>query len=343
MRGNKRSEKPLNACVIGAGAWGTALAAVLCDSGHHVILWAYEASVAEHIRKTHRNPTYLPDVDLPPALISTTDLRSAVAQADLIVSVAPAQHTRALINQWASFTRQESVIVCASKGIELGTGKLLSDVFAEALPPRLRQRVCFLSGPSFAREVATRQPTVVVCASENEAAAQHVQHAFAQPHFRTYWTHDVIGVEVGGALKNVMAIATGICDGMGLGLNARAALITRGLVEITRLAVALGAEPTTLMGLAGQGDLILTCTGDLSRNRRVGLALGRGESLESITAGMPQVVEGVATAKAAHRLAHRLDVSTPIIDEVYGVLYEGLDVTGTVDRLMTRSLKRETI
>lgn len=333
----------LRACVIGAGAWGTALATVLCDAGHDVTLWAFERHVADAINSSQRNTTYLPEIILPATLKCTNDLQAAVANADLIVSVVPAQHSRQVGLQWIKNAPKSAVVVCASKGIELGTGKLLSDIFDEILPPPLKSRMCFLSGPSFAREVAKGQPTVVVCAGAVESTAKYVQHAFARPTFRTYWTHDVVGVEVGGALKNVMAIATGICDGMGLGLNARAALITRGLIEITRVAVALGAEPTTLMGLAGQGDLILTCTGDLSRNRRVGLALGRGEKLKDVLDGMPQVVEGVATAQAAHRLARKLGVSTPIIDEVYSVLHEGLDVEGTVERLMTRSLKRETI
>ena len=329
--------------MIGAGAWGTALATVLCDAGHQVTLWAHEPEVAVSINTLHENRTYLADVALPDSLRCTNDLREAVYSADLIVSVVPAQHTRRVAKNWIPYVSQSAVIVCASKGIELGTGQLLSDVFEDILTPQLKQRMCFLSGPSFAREVAQRQPTVVVCAGADETVAKYVQHAFARPTFRTYWTNDVAGVEVGGALKNVMAIATGICDGMGLGLNARAALVTRGLIEITRVAVALGAEPTTLMGLAGQGDLILTCTGDLSRNRRVGLAIGRGEQLSDVLGGMPQVVEGVATAQAAHRLARRLNVSTPIIDEVYAVLHQGLDVAGTVERLMTRSLKRETI
>ncbi|MEC8022497.1 MAG: NAD(P)H-dependent glycerol-3-phosphate dehydrogenase [Myxococcota bacterium] len=333
----------LRACVVGAGAWGTALASVLCEAGHQVTIWAFEPKVSHDIQANRLNSTYLPDVALPDGLQSTSKLNAAIAGADLIISVVPSQHTRRVTELWSETAKKDAVIVCASKGIELGTGKLLSDVFEETLPASMRTRMCFLSGPSFAKEVACQQPTVVVCASTNEAAAQHVQHAFARPFFRTYWTHDVVGVEVGGALKNVMAIATGICDGMGLGLNARAALITRGLFEITRVAVALGAEPTTLMGLAGQGDLILTCTGDLSRNRRVGLALGKGENLEKVLGAMPQVVEGVATAQAAHRLARRLGVSTPIIDEVYGVLHQGLDVSGTVERLMTRSLKREAL
>jgi glycerol-3-phosphate dehydrogenase (NAD(P)+) len=337
------SEQSVRAVVIGAGAWGTALATVLCDGGHDVTIWAHEPEVALAIEKNHENHVYLPGVTLPPGLRATSDLKAAVTGRELIVSVCPAQHLRRLTSQWMDHARPDAMIVCASKGIELGTGELLSQVFDDVLPEQLRRRVLFLSGPSFAAEVSRGLPTVVVIAGEEEALAERVQHLFARPAFRTYRSTDVVGVEVGGALKNVMAIATGICDGMGLGNNARAAIINRGLIEITRMAVAMGADPLTMMGLAGMGDLVLTCTVDLSRNRSVGKALGAGRSLEEVLGGMPQVVEGVATAKAAHKLAARLGVSTPIIDEVYAVLYEGASIEGTVDRLMTRSLKREQV
>ncbi len=331
----------MKAAVIGAGAWGTALATVLVEAGHDTLMWAFESDVVNSINQQHENPVFLPDVDLPPELRATPDLQAAVRGRALILSVVPAQHSRRLTGQWVDAAADDAVVVVASKGIELGTGKLLSDVFEETL--RDSMDLAFLSGPSFAKEVARGLPTVVVCASRDEAVAERVQHAFARPTFRTYRSTDVVGVEVGGALKNVIAIATGICDGMGLGHNAVAAVITRGLTELTRMAVKLGADPLTMMGLAGMGDLVLTCTGDLSRNRTFGKALGRGRTVEELLGAKPQVVEGVATAKAAHDLARKLDVSTPIVDEIYAILYEGADVGGAVQRLMTRSLKREEV
>ncbi len=333
----------IRATVIGAGAWGTALATVLADAGHDVLVWAHEPNVVDDINERHENRTFLPGTHLDPSIRATRDLTSAVSERRLIVSVAPAQHTARLAAQWGPLAPRDALVVCASKGIELGTGRLLSQVLDEALPAALRPRASFLSGPSFAREVAERQPTVVVVAARDEAIAEEVQHLVARPTFRVYRSTDVVGVEVGGALKNVMAIATGVCDGMGLGHNARAALITRGLTELTRLAVRLGANPITLMGLAGMGDLVLTCTADLSRNRTVGLALGQGRALEEVLGAMPQVVEGVTTAQAAHDLAARLGVEVPIIDEVHAILHEGRPLKGAVERLMTRALKREEV
>lgn len=329
--------------VIGSGAWGTALAQVLADGGYPVTMWAYEEKVASDINSLHENSVYLPGIELSAQISATSDLSEAVIGADLILSVCPAQHVRGVTKQWIDHMNPDATIVSASKGIEQGTGKLISEVFDDVLPGDLGAHVAYLSGPSFAREVGMRKPTVVVVASRDEARAEHVQHLFARPTFRTYRSTDVVGVEVGGALKNVIAVATGICDGMGLGYNARAALITRGLTEITRMAVALGANPITLMGLAGQGDLILTCTADLSRNRTVGKELGKGRSLDEVLAGMPQVVEGVATAASAYHLARRLGVETPIIDEAYFVLHEGRPIQGAVERLMTRALKREEV
>ena len=333
--------KQLKVGVIGAGAWGTALATVLIDSGHDVLIWALEPDVAADINERHENRVYLPDVALSPKLRATSDLGDTVRDRDMILSVCPAQHVRAVTLQWLPHARPDAMVINASKGIEIGTGELISQVYDEVLPDGLRQRTAYLSGPSFAREVALKMPTVVVVAAEDEALAEQVQHAFATPNFRTYRTTDVVGVEVAGALKNVVALATGMCDGMELGYNARAAVITRGLTEITRMAVKLGADPITLMGLAGMGDLVLTCTADLSRNRTVGKALGSGRPLEEVLGGMKQVVEGVATAKSAYHLSKRLGADTPILDEVYGVLYLGASIDGAVNRLMTRALKRE--
>lgn len=336
-------EEHLRVAVIGAGAWGTALASVLVEAEQDVLMWAFEPEVAESISRRHENPVYLPDVDLAPQLQATSSLEEAVRGRDLVLTVVPAQHLRQVATRWVPHAAPHAVVVNASKGIELGTGKLLSDVLEEVLPAHLRRRTAYLSGPSFAREVATGLPTVVVIAARDEAIAERVQHLFARPTFRTYRTTDVIGVEVGGALKNVMAIATGICDGMGLGLNARAAVITRGLLELTRMAKKLGADPITMMGLAGMGDLVLTCTGDLSRNRTFGKALGEGHSVGELIGARPQVVEGYATAKAAYNLSQRLGVYTPIIDEIYSVLYEEKPVAACVHSLMTRPLKREEV
>lgn len=327
--------------VVGAGAWGTALASLLARKGYSVILWAYENEVAESINTHHENRVYLPKTSLPESLAATNDIVEAVADKGLVLSVCPAQHVRMVTGQWAPHAREDAVVVSASKGIETGTCKLVSQVLEEVLPENFHDKLAYLSGPSFAKEVAQEMPTVVSIAARDEEVAEQVQRTFYSPTFRTYRTTDVVGLEVGGALKNVMAIATGISDGMGLGNNARAALITRGLVELTRMAVAMGADPITMMGLAGFGDLVLTCTGDLSRNRSVGKALGAGRKLQDILDSMPQVVEGVSTAKSAYDLARQLDVETPIIDEVYHVLHRGRPVEGGVERLMLRSLKRE--
>ncbi len=333
----------LSICIVGSGAWGTALASVLDEGGHDVLLWAREPEVVETINTQHENTLYLPGVNLAPSLRATSDLAAAVRDHQLIVSVCPSQYLREVTAVWAPHARTDAMIVSASKGIETGTRLLMSQVLDEVLPDPLKARVAYLSGPSFAREVAQGLPTVVVIGAEDESFAERIQRIFARPTFRTYRSTDVIGVEVGGALKNVFAIATGICDGMSLGYNARAALITRGLLELTRMAVKLGADPITMMGLAGMGDLVLTCTTDLSRNRTVGKAIGSGRNLDEILGGMPQVVEGVATSQSAHNLAKTLGVDTPIIDEIHAVLYEGASVPGAVERLMTRELKREEV
>jgi len=327
--------------VVGAGAWGTALASLLARKGYEVVLWAYEQKVVQDINKNHRNSVYLAGFDLPENLTSTSDLIETITDKDLILSVCPAQFVRSLTAEWAPHARPDALIVSASKGIETGTTMLVSAVLEEVLPEHLHHQLAFLSGPSFAKEVVQSMPTVVSIAAYDEYVAERVQHIFYSPDFRTYRTTDVIGVEVGGALKNVMAIATGMADGLGLGYNARAALITRGMVELTRMAAALGADPLTMMGLAGFGDLVLTCTGDLSRNRMVGMALGKGQPLQEVLDSMPQVVEGVTTAKSAYNLARKLNVETPILDEIYFILHEGRPVEGGTERLMMRSLKRE--
>lgn len=323
--------------VIGAGSWGTALADLLARAGHEVTIWAYEAEVAEAIAGRHVNPVFLPGCTLAPALHATNHLGDTVAGADLIVSAVPSHVTREVFGQLAPLLPPDMLLVCATKGIETSTLRLMSDVAAEELPS---VRFVALSGPSFALEVHQGRPTAVVAAGPPEAA-ETTQRVFSTPRFRVYTHDDVIGVEVGGALKNVIAIAAGVLEGLDLGQNPRAALITRGLAEITRLGAALGAQPATFAGLAGMGDLILTTCGALSRNRSLGEALARGDSLTDWTATHRTVAEGVNTTRAARALAERLDVDLPITAEVYALLFEDKAPREAVADLMERDLKPE--
>lgn len=327
--------------VIGAGSWGTALANLLAKKGLSTVLWSYEAEVAEAIRREHRNPNYLSEVVLDPRLEVTRSIPEAVRGADVVVSVSPSHVVRGVMAEAAPHVQEDALVVSASKGIEEGSLLTMDGVLAEVLGDGRTGRTAFLSGPSFALEVALEHPTAVTMASRNDAAAEQAQDLFQTEYFRVYTAPDVPGVELGGALKNVIAIAAGVVDGLGFGHNTRAALITRGLAEITRLGVALGADPLTLAGLAGMGDLILTCTGQLSRNHTVGEELGRGRSIEEILAGMSMVAEGVRTARAARELAHRTGIEMPIVEEVYGVLYEGRAPREAVENLMLREPKPE--
>lgn len=327
--------------VIGAGNWGTALANLLAKKGLTVRLWAFEPEVAEGINTRHDNPRYLRGVELHPALRATTDLADAVAGAEYVVSVSPAQHVRAVLSRVAPDIPPDCLVVSASKGIEKGTLKTMAEVIEDVLPHRIAYRTGFLSGPSFALEVAREQPTAVTVASREGDAAMRVQRLFQTRYFRVYTTNDVTGVELGGALKNVIAVAAGMAAGLGLGHNAIAALITRGLAEMGRLAEAMRAERQTLAGLAGMGDLILTCTGDLSRNRYVGVELGKGRTLNEILSGMDMVAEGVDTARAAHALAQRVGIEMPIVAEVHAVLFEGRTVPSALENLMLREPKPE--
>lgn len=324
--------------VIGAGAWGTALADVLAGQGHDVCLWAYEPEVADEVRAAHTNATFLPDVRLSEAIRATVDLAEAVAGARLVVYAPPSHVLRRLARQASSAIAPGSIVVVATKGIEEGTLSLTTEIVAEEHP---ECAVAALSGPSFAAEVVRGQPTAVVAASREGDARLAVQRAFSRPSFRVYTTDDVTGVAVGGALKNVVAIAAGISEGLGLGFNPRAALITRALAEMTRLGVALGARAETFAGLTGIGDLVLTCTGALSRNRALGEALGRGQSLEQALAGRHTVAEGVQTARTAHALARRRDVEMPIVDAVHRILFEGREPRQALIELMTRELRPE--
>ncbi|TWJ19509.1 NAD(P)H-dependent glycerol-3-phosphate dehydrogenase [Geobacter argillaceus] len=327
--------------VIGAGSWGTTLADLLAKRGHEVTLWAYEPELVAEMRATRVNSLFLADITLSPALSFTNDLVEAVSAKELILCVVPTQVLRGVIRQALPAIPADTVMVSASKGIELETLQAVSQIYEELLPPNLYQRFAVLSGPSFAREVALEMPTAVVAAAADEAIARTVQETFTTRWFRVYTNNDVIGVELGGALKNVIAIAAGIADGLGFGHNTRAALITRGLAEISRLGLAMGARPETFAGLAGMGDLVLTCTGDLSRNRTVGVQLGQGLTLTTILGRMRMVAEGVKTAESTYLLAGKLGVDMPITEQVYRVLYEDKPARAAVIELMARDLKPE--
>jgi glycerol-3-phosphate dehydrogenase (NAD(P)+) len=322
--------------VLGAGAWGTALAAHAVRAGHGVRLWTRREQTARDIVARHENPTHLPGVALPEALEATTDLRAVVEGAELIVAVLPSEFSRDMFRAVHPLAPPGAALVSATKGLETGTQRRMSEIAAEEARGR---SLAVLSGPSFALEVARELPTALVAASADPALAEAVQKALSTRALRVYRSEDVVGVELGGALKNVIAIAAGVVEGLGYGHNTVAALVTRGLAEITRLAVGLGGRPDTLAGLAGLGDLVLTSTGGLSRNRRVGQALGEGRSLEEATAGL--LAEGVRTTLAACVLADKANIDMPIARAMRGVLYEGKPPRQAVDELMLRSLKRE--
>ncbi len=327
--------------VVGAGSWGTALADLLAKKSYPVSLWVYEEDLAERMRESRENDLYLPGFRLSEHLSFSHDIEEAVSGKELVLMVPPSQVMRPVLTQAVPFFDPDTLVVSASKGIENNTLLTMSEVISEICPPGLSDRLAFLSGPSFAREVVADLPTAVVAASENEAVAGKVQEAFNTDYFRVYTNNDVMGVELGGALKNVIALATGVCDGLGLGHNTRAALITRGLAEITRIGVAKGADPKTFAGLTGMGDLVLTCTGDLSRNRTVGLKLGQGETLKEILANMKMVAEGVKTTLSAYQLARKLGVDAPITEQMYRILYEDKHPSQAVADLMMRDLKAE--
>jgi len=330
------------AAVIGAGGWGTALANLLAKKGIDTVVWSYEREVADSIEREHVNARYLDGVQLDGSLRATTEMAEALKGASLVLSVSPSHVVRQVMAQAAPHMEPGALVVSASKGIENDTLQTMDEVLADVLPEGTARSATYLSGPSFALEVALEHPTAVTIASHSREAAQAAQEAFQTGYFRVYTSPDVCGVELGGAIKNVIAIAAGISDGLEFGNNTRAALITRGLAEITRLGMALGADPRTFAGLAGMGDLILTCTGALSRNRSVGVELGKGRSIQEILGGMVAVAEGVRTARSAHDLAARLGVEMPIVDAVHAILFEGLDARSAVHGLMLREPKAET-
>jgi glycerol-3-phosphate dehydrogenase (NAD(P)+) len=326
--------------VVGGGAWGTALADLLARKGDTVTLWAREREVVEAVNRDHANPVFLPGASLAPTLRAEGDLGAAVRGAEVVVSAAPAHAVRPVMAQAATaFPKVPPLVVSVSKGLDPERLERPSSVLGDVLPPGTP--IAVLSGPSFAQEVYERQPTAVVAAAADHAVAQRAQRVFSAGYFRVYWHTDVVGVELAGALKNVIAIAAGILEGLGLGYNTRAAVITRGLAEITRLGVALGAEPMTFAGLAGLGDLILTATGALSRNRSLGVALGQGQTFAQAQAGKPTVAEGVNTTRTAVALGERHGVELPIAREVADVLFRGKAPRQAVADLMERDLKAE--
>lgn len=327
--------------VMGAGSWGTALAMQLCRSGDDVHQWDRSVERAAATQANRENRQYLKGLALPENLTVSADLAAVLQGATLVVSAVPSQVTRQVVEQAAPLIALDAVVCCASKGIEEATLQTMDEVIQESLPEALHEHLCFLAGPSFAREVAEGLPTAVVVASRSKIAANAVADAFHGGPFRCYHTDDIAGAELGGALKNIVAIACGVADGAGAGLNARAALITRGLAEITRLAVARGGNAQTLAGLAGMGDLVLTATGNLSRNRRVGLALGQGRKLEDILEELGQVAEGVITTRSARRLAKREGVEMPITEVMYQVLFEDMPVPIATRYLLSRERKAE--
>ncbi len=333
----------INIAVIGAGSWGTTLANLLAGNGYPVTLWCYEEDLAERIQQVRINDLYLPGVQLSKNLQVTSNLKSAVSTKQLVLFVTPSQVTRRVLEQALPDLLPQALIVSASKGIENDSLMLLSQVFEDLLPEQMHRQLGFLSGPSFAKEVSVGMPTAVVVAARDMVVAEEIQKIFSTENFRVYTHNDIIGVELGGAMKNVIALAAGVADGLGFGHNTRAALITRGLTEMTRLGMKLGGAAETFAGLAGMGDLVLTCTGDLSRNRSVGIELGKGRKIEEILGGMQMVAEGVQTTLSAYQLADKLGVEVPIIEQMYLLLYQDKDPHQAVSDLMSRNLKAEAV
>jgi glycerol-3-phosphate dehydrogenase (NAD(P)+) len=331
----------MRVAVVGGGAWGTALACHASRLEHDVALWAIEDEVAESINERHENTTYLPGVALSSGLRASTDAAAVAGDADLVILVPPSEHLRSVAGRVAPVVRPAALVAVATKGIEEGSHALMTDVVREAIPQVSEDRLAVVSGPSFAREVASGLPTDVVAASRGMRAAREVQAALHSPMFRVYASGDVVGVQIGGAVKNVIAVAAGACDGLGLGLNARAALTTRGLAEMSRLGVALGADPLTFLGLAGVGDLFLTCGGELSRNRRLGMAIAQGEDPQAYVRAHRSVAEGFRTSAAAWALATERGVDMPITEQVHHVLHHGRPLLEAIKNLVTREKKEE--
>ncbi len=329
--------------VIGAGSWGTTLANLLAEKGFEITLWVYEKDLQEIIKERRENPFYLPKIRLSEAILPTNSLEEASRDKEIILCVLPSFAVRGVISQVIPYLSPETIIVSATKGMELRSSKFISEVLLELLPSNLHKNLACLSGPTFALEVSQRLPTVCLVASKVRKIAKKLQHILATPYFRVYTASDLKGVELGGVFKNVIAIAVGVSDGLGLGYNARAALITRGLAEMIRLGKRLGANPSTFSGLSGIGDLVLTSTSELSRNKTLGIKLGKGKRLEEILSETRMVTEGVNTTKGIYNLSKKLGVEMPITEELYLLLYENKPPKQAVIDLMNRELKDEKV
>jgi glycerol-3-phosphate dehydrogenase (NAD(P)+) len=339
MQAPTRQSKEIT--VVGAGSWGTALALIAARNGHNVRLWVREPEVAEGIETDRKNPIYLTDVLLPQNVFPTMSLEDAIPGAQIVIIVVPSHAMREVVTKMATVLQPDQILVSATKGVENDTLMRMSEVISDVVAAHFNPRFVALSGPSFAREVAHGDPTAIVAASREAQSRETIQVALSSSVFRVYTNDDVIGVELGGAIKNVVAIASGVVRGLGMGTNTAAAVITRGLAEMTRLAVACGAKAETMAGLAGIGDLVLTCTGELSRNRHVGFELGRGRKLGEILGEMREVAEGVRTTKSIYELGKKLQVEMPITASIYALLYEDKSAFEAASELMGRPLKRE--
>ncbi|HTM21991.1 MAG TPA: NAD(P)H-dependent glycerol-3-phosphate dehydrogenase [Kofleriaceae bacterium] len=331
----------MNIGVIGSGSYGTCLAVMLGGAGHDVVLWARSPELAEEMERTRENVPYLPGAKLPDKVTVTADIARAMGGKQMVVGVTPSHAIRDVLGGGARWLDPDVIVVNCSKGLEEGTLDRIDQIYADIFAAPIAARACYLSGPTFAKEIATGHPAAIVLAARDAAAADRAQAELSTDRLRVYTSDDVIGVLIGGALKNVVAIAAGMSDGLGFGHNTRAALITRGLAEIARMGVKLGANPLTFQGLSGIGDLVLTCSGDLSRNRQVGLALGRGQRLAEVVAEMRMVAEGVKTTKVAHDLSQKLGVPAPITEAMHQVLYQDAPARDAMRRLMGRSLRSE--
>jgi glycerol-3-phosphate dehydrogenase (NAD(P)+) len=328
--------------IIGAGSWGTALSIMAARAGHKVQLWSRNTEVVNSINDSRINPKYLSGIRIPSQVSASASIGHTLREAQLVLLATPSHAARALLNEVKQHIEPSAIIVSVAKGIEIDTGKRISEIVCELMGDQVAESFVCLSGPSFAKEVVVHHPTAIVAASRNESAARTVQAELSHANLRIYTNIDVVGTELGGSVKNVMAIAAGMTAGLGFGSNSVAALITRGLAEMTRLALSQGAQIETLSGLAGLGDLVLTCTGSLSRNRYVGEQLGKGQTLEQITAGMNEVAEGIKTSRAVKILAEKAGIEMPITNVVEAVLYDGLSAKDAVTELMSRPLRAET-
>lgn len=327
--------------VVGAGSYGSCLAMLFGRAGHRVSLWARNREIATQMETTREAQAYLPGHQLPATITVTSDLEQAVRGKQFVVGVTPSHGARDVLGRAAQWMDPDAIVINASKGLEDGTLMTIDHVYDEIFPKRIADRATYLSGPTFATEIALGLPAAIVLAGRDQATTALAQEALTSLHFRIYRTDDVIGVLLGGALKNVIAIGAGVSDGLGFGSNTRVALMTRGLAEITRIGVALGANPLTFAGLSGMGDLVLTCSGDASRNRRVGLALGQGKKMPEILAEMRQVAEGVKTAKVAKELAAKIGCEAPIIDVMHAIIHEGVHVRDAITMLLSRPARSE--